>query len=75
MGKAYAFLNDPEKAEKNFLKVIHLSPIVDQGYMNLGFLYEMKGHTSMAVWAYKKALIQNPQNKRVRERLEFLAGN
>jgi tetratricopeptide (TPR) repeat protein len=72
LGKSYAVLNDLESAEKNFLRVVQLSPAVDQGYMNLGFLYEIKGQIPTAIIYFEKAFSLNPRNTKVQAHLRIL---
>jgi Flp pilus assembly protein TadD len=72
LGKSYALRNEPGKAEENFLKVIALSPNSDQGYMNLGFLYELRGDIPKATAFFLKAYSLNADNLKVKEQLKHL---
>ncbi|MBI5604260.1 MAG: tetratricopeptide repeat protein [Deltaproteobacteria bacterium] len=72
MGKAYAMLNDLSSSKKSFLKVIQLSPAVDQGYMNLGLIHALKGEKEKAAFYLEKAVVLNPKNFKAKEHLEKL---
>jgi 4-amino-4-deoxy-L-arabinose transferase-like glycosyltransferase len=72
MGRAYALLNDFSASEKSFQEVIKLSPMVDQGYLNLGLLYELKGEKGKAFFFLKKALELNPNNVKAKAHLDRL---
>lgn len=72
LGKSYAILNEMEKAEEHFHKVIELAPGMDQGYMNLGLLYILKGRPQEALPLLEKALALNPRNQKVQEELRKL---
>jgi tetratricopeptide (TPR) repeat protein len=68
----YAFLNNYEQAEKNFKKAIELSPWMDQGYLNLGLLHELKGEPVNAIPLLEKALSLNPENVKTKTHLQKL---
>jgi len=70
LGMSYAILSDYERAEKYFCKVIELSPGIDQGYLNLGLLYELKGEPSKALPLLEKAYSLNPENPKTKEHLQ-----
>ena len=74
LGMSYAILNDYVRAERYFRKVIELSPGIDQGYLNLGFLYELKGEPSKALPLLEKAFSLNPENPKTKEHLQRLRG-
>jgi tetratricopeptide (TPR) repeat protein len=69
---AYAALNDFDRAEKNFRRVIELSPGIDQGYLNLGLLYELKGDPSKALPLLEKSFLLNPANPKTKDHLQKL---
>jgi tetratricopeptide (TPR) repeat protein len=72
MGKAYALLNNLSASETSFLEVIKLSPMVDQGYLNLGLLYDLKGEKGKALFFLRKALELNPNNGKAKANLNRL---
>ena len=43
LGKSYAIVNDFDQAEISFRNVISLAPELEEGYLNLGLLYRLKG--------------------------------
>jgi len=63
------------RAESYFRKVIELSPGIDQGYLNLGLLYELKGEPSKALPLLEKAFSLNPENPKTKEHLQRLRGS
>jgi Flp pilus assembly protein TadD len=69
---AQAILGELEEAEKNFRKVMELAPDMDQGYLNLGMIYLLKGEPEKALPLLEKALSLNPENARAREQLQNL---
>lgn len=74
MGKSYAFLGQYDKAEVCFNKVIMLAPGIDEGRMNLGLLFELRGKTSEALPYFEKALQLNPRNTKAKAHMEKLKG-
>jgi tetratricopeptide (TPR) repeat protein len=67
---SYSILNDYEQAEKCFQKVIKLSPQIDQGYLNLGLLYKLKGEPEKALPLFERAFSLNPENPKTKEHLQ-----
>jgi tetratricopeptide (TPR) repeat protein len=72
LGKSYAILGDYDHAEEAFLRVIRYAPTVDEGYMNLGILYELQGKTPQAIKNLKHAIALNPNNEKARSHLQAL---
>jgi 4-amino-4-deoxy-L-arabinose transferase-like glycosyltransferase len=72
LGKSYAILNDYARAERAFQKVIRYAPEVDEGYMNLGILYELRGEIPQAIVYLRKAIELNPKNKKAKSHLQAL---
>ena len=72
LGKSYSILNQYEKAEEAFRRVVQLAPEIDTGYMNLGLLYQLKGDRPQAMHYIGKALSLNPGNKKARRHLEAM---
>jgi len=70
LGKSYAILNNYNQAEINFRHVIRLAPVLDEGYLNLGLLYRLKGNEPQAKYYLKKALSVNPDNEKTRKYLD-----
>ena len=58
-------INNYQEAENNFRKVIELAPNLDEGYLNLGLLYRLKGNEADANHYLRKALSINPNNKKI----------
>jgi tetratricopeptide (TPR) repeat protein len=71
-GRAYAVLGQYDKAAKDFESVIALSPRLPHGYENLGFLYLLRGETSMARSHLLKALALDSQSEKVKKVLAEL---
>lgn len=70
LGKSYAMLNNFEQADINFRQVIRLAPELEEGYLNLGLLYRLKGDKSQEKYYLKKALSINPDNEKIKKYLD-----
>jgi len=70
LGKSYAILNNLEQAEINFRQVIRLAPELEEGYLNLGLLYRLKGDKPQEKYYLKKALSINPDNEKIKKYLD-----
>ncbi len=73
LGKSYAILNDYARAEEAFMKVIQSAPTIDEGYMNLGMLYELQGRIPQAIKYLQEALAINPGNEKALRHLQALS--
>lgn len=55
VGWTYIALNDYEKAKENLSQALSLNKNFDAAWLNLGWMYEKQGKTSLAKASYKKA--------------------
>lgn len=69
LGKSYALLSKYDEAEMNFHNVIRLAPQLEEGYLNLGLLYRLKGDESNAKYYLQRASAINPENEKVKKYL------
>lgn len=68
-GKSPAILGNFDRAQNCFTKVISLSPGIDEGYLNMGLLVELKREWPRAVAYFEKALSLNPDNLKAKNHL------
>ncbi len=71
LGKSYAMLNNFEQAEINFRHVIRLAPELEEGYLNLGLLYRIKGDKPQEKYYLTKALSINPDNEKIKKYINY----
>ncbi|MBW1995138.1 MAG: hypothetical protein JRI77_11920, partial [Deltaproteobacteria bacterium] len=71
-GKSYAMLSDLDSAEKDFHRVIQLSPKIAEGYKNLGFLFLLKKNPSKAKSYLLKALSLSPADIKIKDALDSM---
>jgi tetratricopeptide (TPR) repeat protein len=74
MGKSYAILGDLEQAQHYFQMVIKLAPTMDEGYLNMGLLFELQGDQTHAFEFLQKAHELNPNNFKTASHLEKIGG-
>ena len=55
VGWTYIALNDYEKAQENLSQALSINKNFDAAWLNLGWMYEKQGKTSLAKASYKKA--------------------
>ncbi|MBN3038158.1 MAG: tetratricopeptide repeat protein [Candidatus Omnitrophica bacterium] len=61
LGNTYRDINESEKAESAYKKVISLNPQFAQTYNNLGLIYDERGKDAEAFSLYKKAVELEPE--------------
>jgi tetratricopeptide (TPR) repeat protein len=74
MGKSYAILGDLEQAKRCFEIVIKMTPTLDEGYLNMGLLIELKGESLKALPYFEKALSLNPNNAKTKMHVQKFKG-
>jgi len=74
LGKSYAILGDFTKAASYFKRVILLSPALDEGYLNMGLLLELKGESAKALPYLERALSLNPGNGKAKTHIQEMKG-
>ena len=68
-GKSYGMLENYEKAIKDFINVIRLSPNLAEGYKNLGFTHLILGKEDAAKSYLLKATSLAPDDNKIKEAL------
>jgi hypothetical protein len=75
LGTMYATRNQPAEAVEYFERAVAVNANVDDVYFNLGLAYQSLGKLDQALAAFRKALMQNPQDTDAAQKIRELGAN